>query len=67
MNAYEVHAKLKEIKRDYINAANAILNQCEDMECPECSKIICSFECPYHFHHDGCPMCSELYDKQEQL
>lgn len=65
MTADEVHAKLKEIKRDYINAANAILNQCEDLECAECSKIICSFGCPDHFHHDGCPICYQRYDENK--
>jgi hypothetical protein len=34
-----------------------LLNHCQDGECSECAKIICPFEDPMHFHHDGCPSC----------
>lgn len=38
---------------------DALLNHCdkEGGECSECSKIICPYKDPFHFHHDGCPSC----------
>lgn len=35
-----------------------ILSECPDPECRECGRILCPFEDPLHFHHDGCPSCA---------
>lgn len=38
---------------------DALLAHCgkESGECSGCAAIICPFEEPLHFHHDGCPAC----------
>lgn len=36
-----------------------LLVHCDDPECWDCGKIICPHEDEMHFHHDGCPSCSE--------
>lgn len=38
---------------------DALLAHCPDGECIECAAIICPLDDPMHFHHDGCPSCSE--------
>lgn len=38
---------------------NALLSHCQIDECTECSQIVCSEGDPLHFHHDGCPACTE--------
>jgi hypothetical protein len=37
---------------------NFLLDECPDMECTECSWIMCPHQDEMHFHHDGCPSCS---------
>lgn len=44
--------KRKQLCRD------ALLENCEDMECMICATAICPHGEPLHFHHDGCPACS---------
>lgn len=39
---------------------DALLAHCPDPECYTCGQIICPLGDPMHFHHDGCPACSEL-------
>ncbi len=50
----------KEAKRLEV-IADKLLNHCDkdNGECYECSKIVCPHECELHFHHDGCPACSQ--------
>jgi len=36
-------------------------DQCPDLECWECGKRDCPFHEPLHYHHDGCPACSEFW------
>lgn len=36
-----------------------LLAHCPDAECMECAAIICPHGDEMHFHHDGCPSCSE--------
>jgi len=43
-------------------ALDTVLNMCEDLECPECARIICPHKDDMHFHHDGCPSCSTDQD-----
>lgn len=45
----------------YLNdRLDKLLNHCNDAECEECSKLICPFKDPLHFHHDGCPSCHNV-------
>ena len=63
------HDKLKELFRDAEAdgdpetraAVDRLLNSCDQHggECTECSGIICPYGDRLHFHHDGCPSCSE--------
>lgn len=43
--------------KKYASVVDALLQHCQINECEECSKIICPFNEPLHFHHDGCPAC----------
>lgn len=43
-----------------LSIVDKLLAHCPIGECEECSKISCPYECPLHFHHDGCPACAEL-------
>lgn len=36
-----------------------ILALCTDGECLACGAIVCPYQEPLHFHHDGCPACSQ--------
>jgi hypothetical protein len=36
-----------------------LLAHCPDGECATCGEIICPHGGAMHFHHDGCPSCSE--------
>lgn len=42
--------------------ADALLNHCDKQggECSECAMIVCPEQDGMHFHHDGCPSCSQL-------
>ena len=40
-------------------ALDALLAHCEDPECAKCGAAICPHSEPFHFHHDGCPACSQ--------
>lgn len=37
---------------------DALLDHCKIPECEACSRIICKYSDPMHFHHDGCPSCA---------
>jgi hypothetical protein len=37
-----------------------LLDHCDDPECWECGKIICPYGGEMHFHHDGCPTCTQM-------
>jgi hypothetical protein len=41
--------------------ADGLLNHCDKDggECHVCSEICCPLKDPLHFHHDGCPSCSQ--------
>jgi hypothetical protein len=43
-----------------------ILNECtaEGGECSMCSRLCCPFSDPFHFHHDGCPSCSQYEENK---
>lgn len=41
---------------------NALLAHCPDPECHTCAKIACPKGHPFHFHHDGCPVCGDEDD-----
>lgn len=36
-----------------------LLAHCPDAECMECAKACCPHGEPLHFHHDGCPACTQ--------
>jgi len=36
-----------------------LLEHCPLPECERCAEIVCPFQEPLHFHHDGCPACAE--------
>lgn len=36
------------------------IEECDDDECFFCSIIACPFGNFLHFHHDGCPECSNI-------
>lgn len=36
---------------------DALLAQCQTDECAVCGQIVCPYNEPLHFHHDGCPAC----------
>lgn len=52
--------KRKQLCRD------ALLENCEDLECMICATAICPHGEPLHFHHDGCPACSTVTKPAEQ-
>lgn len=64
--AAERRRKLREFDR-LRRMVDALLNHCPDMECGECSKIVCPHGEPLHFHHDGCPACSGLEMKVAEI
>lgn len=37
----------------------APLDECPDPECAICALVVCPLGEPLHFHHDGCPACSQ--------
>lgn len=39
---------------------DALLNECTDPECLVCGLIVCPYQEPLHFHHDGCPACATV-------
>ena len=41
--------------------ADGLVNHCDKDggECRVCSEICCPLKDPLHFHHDGCPSCSQ--------
>jgi len=43
---------------------DALINHCDkdSGECHVCSQIVCPHKDPFHFHHDGCPSCSQEED-----
>ncbi len=41
------------------------LGLCKDPECSECARIICPYDEPLHFHHDGCPACAHYEAEKE--
>jgi hypothetical protein len=45
-----------------VEAADKFVNECtlDHGECGECSWMCCPHRDRYHFHHDGCPSCSEM-------
>lgn len=36
------------------------VEDCDEDECFFCSIIACPFDNELHFHHDGCPDCSQI-------
>lgn len=48
---------------------DALLNHCDKDggECRVCSVIVCPHKDPLHFHHDGCPTCSQEAEAQTAL
>lgn len=47
--------KLENMELEY--KTRKFLDHCDDQECVTCSRIICPYNDPLHFHHDGCPSC----------
>lgn len=38
---------------------------CDDAaECDTCGEILCPYNEPLHFHHDGCPACARASDAE---
>lgn len=57
---FKVIAHLAEMEKalvKYSQVVDSLLNHCGVGECEECSKIVCPYNEPLHFHHDGCPAC----------
>lgn len=52
--------KVREFDR-LLAMVDALLNHCDKDggECHVCSQIVCPHKDPLHFHHDGCPSCSQ--------
>lgn len=52
--------KLVKYSRRLEDMCDELLAHCdkENGECSICSAIVCPYNCPMHFHHDGCPSCS---------
>ncbi|ATW62283.1 hypothetical protein Psp6_00030 [Pseudomonas phage Psp6] len=48
---------------DMRKVIDALLLHCDDPECLKCGAIICPHGEPLHFHHDGCPSCSQDPDQ----
>ena len=46
-----------------------LMSQCDDGECHICGQIVCPHKEWLHFHHDGCPSCTEPHEPytQEQV
>jgi hypothetical protein len=34
-------------------------NDCAAIECVACGRDVCPHGDPFHYHHDGCPSCSD--------
>jgi hypothetical protein len=52
--------ELAETKR-LLAMIDPLLNHCDKDggECHMCGQIVCPHKDPLHFHHDGCPACSQ--------
>jgi hypothetical protein len=52
-----------------VEAADKFVNECplEHGECSMCGILCCPHSDPFHFHHDGCPSCSEDEDNDYVL
>lgn len=63
-----IHQRLSQAFKDKLPATqiDAILNECTDMECSLCAVILCPYQEPLHFHHDGCPACAVRYNTPAQ-
>lgn len=63
MELDELHKKIDSLYRmtGPCRKVDDLLNQCtaDHGECHICSQIVCPSKDPLHFHHDGCPSCSE--------
>lgn len=57
-----IHKEMIKLKDKFYSDMDHLLEKCklEDGECSKCSVIICPFGDVLHFHHDGCPTCSQL-------
>jgi hypothetical protein len=62
----ELHRRLAMAKRDGAGFAviEALFQECcarpeSDGECMLCGIILCPHHEPMHYHHDGCPACTE--------
>jgi len=56
-NGHKLTSEFRRLSR----IADELLNHCdkEQGECSVCGRIVCPFKDPLHFHHDGCPSCSD--------
>lgn len=43
------------------HAADMPYDKCPNFECEQCARRDCPFGEPLHYHHDGCPACSEFW------
>jgi hypothetical protein len=53
----ELHLRLDAASTE--SERDGVLQECTDGECMVCGVIICPYHEPLHFHHDGCPACSQ--------
>lgn len=51
---------------DSEKSPSAPFAECSDPECAVCSVLICKHRDPLHFHHDGCPTCSQKPEAMTQ-
>ena len=62
----ELHSRLNQaaVSNAGFDAIEAIFQEClarpeSDGECLLCGLILCPHHEPLHYHHDGCPACSQ--------
>lgn len=62
-----MHAEVTTAIERMQTMVDALLNHCdkEGGECSVCGTIVCPHKDSMHFHHDGCPSCSQHTSRSE--
>lgn len=55
---------------EFIHKINLYLHNyfaaCDDDECLMCGEFMCPYGEPLHLHHDGCPACYSITNRDEE-
>lgn len=58
----ELHRVVARARMIALIAAHPPTDECPDPECYICGARDCPFHEELHYHHDGCPACSQALD-----